>query len=520
MTLDLLLHGFSVALTPANLVAAIIGVVFGTLVGVLPGLGISGAMALLLPISFGLEPLTALVIFAGIYYGAMYGGSTTSILVNVPGEGASVVTCIEGYAMAKKGRAGAALSVAAIGSFIAGTLGLVGLTIAAPQIARWALAFGPPEYLAIAVLGLVVLTGITRGSMVRAGIMVLIGIMLGTVGLDPMTGINRFTMGQSLLSAGVDFVIVVMGAYGLGEVLYSLSEPQRRATPIKVKFRDLYPTRTEFGRAFPAIFRGGILGFLIGLIPGPSATISSFASYSLEKRISKHREEFGHGAIEGVAGPESANNGAESATLIPLLSLGLPFNSSTALLLSAFLIHGITPSPLLISSHADIFWGLVALMFIANVFLLIVNLPFVGVFASLLRTPISILMPLVAVVVLVGGYVINYRFFDLWLLLGFAVLGYVMRLGRYDFTPMVIGLFLGPLIEKSLQQSMVIVDGNPLALFARPLSGTMLSLAVVVIVLAIARAAFGWKKPTFLNSESNPDAVAASAESDVNTKGN
>jgi putative tricarboxylic transport membrane protein len=493
MTLDLLLHGFAVALTPANMLASIVGVLLGTLVGVLPGLGISGAIALLLPMSYGLEPLTALTIFAAIYYGAMYGGSTTSILVNVPGEGASVVTCIEGHAMAKKGRAGAALAVAAIGSFVAGTLGLVGLTLFAPRLAEWALAFGPPEYFAIAVVGLLILSGITGGSMVRAALMVVVGIMLGTVGIDPMTGIMRFTMGSTDLGKGIEFVIVIMGAYGLGEVLQSLCEPKVEVTPVKVRMRELYPTREEMRRAVPAMFRGGLVGFCIGLIPGPSATISSFASYALEKKVSRYRDEFGHGAIEGVAGPESANNSAESATLIPLLSLGLPFNSSAAMLLSGFLIHGIAPGPLLVTSYPDLFWGLIALMFIGNVFLLIVNLPFVGIFAQLLRTPIEILMPLVAMVVMVGGYVINNSMFDLWLLIVFGVLGYLMRLGSYNFTPMVIGLFLGPTMEKSFQQSMVMLDGNVLALFTRPLSGIMLSIGVVIALAMVGSAIWGRK---------------------------
>jgi putative tricarboxylic transport membrane protein len=493
MTLDLLLHGFAIALTPTNMVAAIIGVIFGTLVGVLPGLGISGAIALLLPMSYGLEPLTALTIFAAIYYGAMYGGSTTSILVNVPGEGASVVTCIEGHEMAKRGRAGAALAVAAIGSFVAGTLGLIGLTIAAPQVAEWALAFGPPEYFAIAALGLLILSGITGTSMIRAALMVLVGIMLGTIGVDPMTGILRFTMGSTDLAKGIEFVIVIMGAFGLGEVLQSIAEPKRQVSPVKVRLRELYPTREEIRRAVPAMFRGGIVGFLIGLIPGPSATISSFASYALEKKVSGHADEFGRGAIEGVAGPESANNAAESATLIPLLSLGLPFNSSAAMLLSGFLVHGITPGPLLVTSYPDLFWGLIALMFIGNAFLLIVNLPFVGVFAQLLRTPPQVLMPLVAVVVMVGGYVINNSLFDLWLLIAFGVLGYLMRLGNYEFAPMVIGLFLGPTLEKSFQQSMTMLDGNVLALFERPLSGPMLSAGVVIILAMVGRAIWSWK---------------------------
>lgn len=484
---EMLIHGFGVALTPTNMIAAVIGVVFGTLTGVLPGLGISGAIALLLPISFGMEPLTALIIFAGIYYGAMYGGSTSSILVNVPGEGASVVTCIEGYPMARKGRAGAALAVAAIGSFVAGTLGLVALTFFAPIIADAALAFGPPEYFCMSVLGLVVLSGISSGSRLRAGLMALIGVMLGTIGLDPMTGIGRFTFGVDDLAKGIEFVIAVMGAYGLGEVIYTLSGPANQSAMVKVRFREIYPTREEMRRSIAPIFRGGVLGFLLGLIPGPSATISSFASYALERKISPHRHEFGKGAIEGVAGPESANNAAESSTLIPLLSLGLPFNSSTAMLLSGFMIHGITPGPLLMTSYPDLFWGLVASMFIGNVFLLIVNLPFVGVFASLLRTPLSILMPVVALIVAVGAYIINNSFFDVWLLVGFGILGYVARLAHYDLAPMIIGLFLGPTIEKGLHQAMVIVDGDIGALFLRPFSGIMLGLSLGLVALMAFR---------------------------------
>jgi putative tricarboxylic transport membrane protein len=490
----MLLHGFDVAFTLTNITAAMIGVIFGTLTGVLPGLGISGAISLLLPISFGLHPLTALTLFSGIYYGAMYGGSTSAILVNVPGEGPSVITCIEGHAMARKGRAGAALAVAAVGSFVAGVLGLVGLTFFAPIIADAALAFGPPEYFCIAFLGLVLLSGITGKSMLRSAMMVLIGIMLGTVGLDPMTGIMRFTFGVEGFMKGFDFIIVIMGAYGLGEVLYTIAEPIKAEPLVKVGFRDLYPTRTEMKRSVPAIFRGTFIGCLIGLIPGPSSTISSFASYAVEKNVSKHRDEFGSGAIEGVAGPESANNSAESSALIPLLSLGLPFTSSAAMLLSGFLIHGITPGPLLVSTHPDLFWGLVASMFIGNLFLLIVNLPFVGVFASLLRTPLHILMPMVALVVMVGAYVLNNSFFDLGVLIVFGIIGYVLRLVGYEFTPMVIGLFLGPAVEKGLMQTMVLVDGNILGLFMRPFSGVMIGLALLFILAKILRTAWKWTR--------------------------
>jgi putative tricarboxylic transport membrane protein len=484
-----LLHGFALAASPENLLAAAIGVMLGTIAGVLPGLGISGTIALLLPISFGLDPLTALVIFAGIYYGAMYGGSTTAILINVPGEGPSVVTCIEGYAMTKKGRAGAALAVAAIGSFIAGTLGLVGLTFFAPIIADSALAFGPPEYFSLAFLALVVLSGISGQSMVQSGVMVCVGMMLATVGIDPMAGIQRFTLDTDVLLAGIPFVIVVMGAYGLGEVIETVASRTTIPVPPKIPLRDMYPTRDEACRAAPAILRGSVIGFLVGLVPGPSGSISSFLSYMTERRFSRGRKEFGNGAIEGVAGPESANNGAESATLIPLLSLGLPFNSSTAMLLSGFLIHGITPGPMLVSSHPDLFWGLIASMFIGNVFLLIVNLPLIGIFVSILRIPLNILMPLVAILIVIGAYAINNSIFDVWLAVGFGFLGYVLRLAKYNIIPLVIGLFLGPLLERGLVQSMTLVDGSFLKLMERPFSGIMLGIAVLIILFKVAAGA-------------------------------
>jgi putative tricarboxylic transport membrane protein len=493
-SLELLLHGFSVALTPNNILAACIGVLLGTLAGMLPGLGLSGTIALLIPISFGLDPLTALVIFAGIYYGAAYGGSTTSILLNVPGEGASVVTCIEGYQMSKRGRAGAALSVAAIGSFVAGVLGLVSLVALATMIARAALAFGPQEYLCIAVLALVLLSGITGGSVVRSALMASIGIMIGTVGVDPMTGIERFTFGSDGLLSGISFIVVVMGTYGLAEMLHTAANKNVAINPPRVRFKDLYPTREEARRAAPAIARGSLMGLLIGLIPGPSGTISSFLSYAVEKRFSKGRKEFGHGAIEGVAGPEAANNGADSSTLIPLLSLGIPFNSGAALLLTGFLIHGITPGPGLVANHPDLFWGLVASMFIGNAMLLIINLPLVGLFASMLTVPLAYLMPIVSVFVLMGAYFTGYSLFDVGLVIGFGVAAYVLRATGYHMAPLVIGMFLGPLIEKSFAQSMVLQDGNLLSLFARPLSGTMLTIAIAFLILRLAFAAWSSRR--------------------------
>lgn len=484
---DTLLHGFAVSISLPNILAALLGVTIGTVAGVLPGLGVSGSIALLLPISFGMNPLTALIMFCGIYYGAMYGGSTTSILVNIPGEGASVVTCMEGHEMAKRGRAGAALSIAAIGSFVAGTLGVIGLTFFAPPLAEAALAFGPPEYFALSLFGLLILSNLTGKSPLRSFLMVLVGIMLGTVGLDPMSGIARFTFNVDELQRGVDFIVIVMGIFGMGEILATVCEPVVNSTVHKVKFRELYPNKQEVKRSVGPIFRGGILGFFMGLLPGPTATISTFVSYAMEKRISKHPKDWGKGAIEGVAGPEAANNSASSAQMIPLLSLGIPFSSSAAILLGGFMIHGITPGPLLMQSSPDLFWGLIASMYIGNVMCLILNLPMVGLFASLLKVKINILMPIVAIITLTGAYALNYSLFDLGVLLAFGLLGYAMKLGNFELAPLAIGVFLGPYLEKGLVQGLIICDGSMVKMFTRPISGTLLGLSLAVVLLAVTR---------------------------------
>lgn len=482
-----LLNGLISCFSPINLIACTIGVLIGTLTGVLPGLGITGTLALLLPASYGLPPETAMIMFCGVYYGAMYGGSTTSILVNIPGEGASVVTCIEGYEMAKKGRAGAALAVAAIGSFIAGTMGVIGLTFFAPMLAKAALAFGPPEYFAIAVLGLILLFNLTGKSPLKSALMVMVGLMVSTIGFDPMTGVSRFTMGIASLEEGIEFVIFTMGLYGVGEILASICKPEEQKDIIKFRFRDLYPNREEMKRSLPAMLRGGILGFLIGLVPGPGMTISTFVSYAVEKKLSKHPEEWGKGAIEGVAGPESANNAANAAQMVPLLSLGLPFNSAGALLLAGFIIHGVSPGPMLMSTHPDLFWAIIASLYIGNVLLLIINLPLVGIFASLLRIPIKILLPIVMILTFTGAYAINNSFFDLGLLLLFGVLGFILKQAKFDLAPLVIGLFLGQTIEKGLVQGMIISDGSFIKMLARPIAGTMLKIAFVIILFNILR---------------------------------
>lgn len=478
----MLLQGFYISIAPGNLLACTIGVLIGTLVGVLPGIDTVSTIALLLPFSYGMDGTSALIMFAGIYYGSKYGGSTTSILLNVPGEAASVVTCLDGYPMAQKGRAGAALAVSAIGSFVAGTIGIIGLTLFAPLLANAALAFGPPEYFALALVGLVVLTKLTGTSPLKSAIMATTGIILGTIGLDSLSGISRFTFGLEEMDRGFDLSILAMGIFGIGEILTVMTQPSTPITPPSIRFQDLYPTREEWQRSVTPMFRGGVVGFFVGLMPGPAATISSFVSYALEKRCSKTPAEFGHGAIEGVAGPESANNSAISATMIPLLSLGLPFCGATAILLSGFMIHGITPGPGLITQHPDLFWGLIASMYIGNLLLLIINLPLIGTFVKLLKIPLNILMPLVAVLTLTGAYAINNSISDLLWIAFFGVIGFYLRRAGFEPGPLLVGLILGPGLEQGLVRGLIICNGSLWSLFTRPLSGTILALGGIFVL--------------------------------------
>ncbi|MEW6399195.1 MAG: tripartite tricarboxylate transporter permease [Bacillota bacterium] len=480
-----LLAGFGLALSPDNLVACFVGVLVGTLTGVLPGFGTPTAMAVLLALTFGMDPTTGIIMLAGIYYGAMYGGSTTAILVNMPGEEPAIVTTLDGYQMARRGRAGAALAVSALGSWVAGTLAVVGLMLFAPPLARLAVSFGPPEYFAIAVFGLVVLSTITSGALSRSFLMILAGLMMGTVGMDTVSGGIRFAFGISGLAKGLEFVVVAIGLLGLGEVFSVVCSPYQVGQVPRVRYRDLYPTRRELGRSAGPWLRGALVGFLTGLIPGPAGTMATLGSYALEKGISRRKEEFGKGAIEGVAGPEAANNAAGQAAFIPLLSLGIPFSPPVAVLLSGLMIHGITPGPLLISNHPQIFWGVVASMYIGNVILLILNLPLVGVFASLLRVSPRILMPVVAVVALVGAYSINNSFFDVWVCLFFGLLGFVMKRCGFEPIPMVIGLVLGPIVEQSFRQALIMGRGNPLFLLSRPVSAAFLIVSAGVIAIRV-----------------------------------
>lgn len=493
--MEMLLQGLYNSLSPENLFACVLGVLLGTVTGILPGIGPLGAIALLLPLSFGMNTLPTLILFAGIYYGSMYGGAITSILLNIPGEDSAVVTCIEGYAMAKKGRGGAAIAIAAIGSFIAGTLGVVGLSLFAPVLAKLSLNFGPCEYFAISIFGLIVLTNLIGYSALKSSLMAVVGIMLGTVGMDGLTGISRFTLQISGLQSGLDFTLVIMGLFGMSEIFQVMAEqPVASAGSRKINFLKQYPDREELQRSLVPICRGGIIGFFIGLLPGPSAVLSSFLAYAAEKKCHKQPEKFGQGMIEGVAGPEAANNSAAAANLIPLLALGLPFSPTSAILLSGFTLHGITPGPTLLTQHADIFWGLVASMYVGNLLLLVINLPLVGIFTSLLRVPVNILMPIVMLIMLTSVYALTQNFFDLGLLILFGFLGFLLKNGGYEPAAFVIGFILGPRIEWGLVQGLLIGDGQLSAFLLRPLSGTILLLSASLLLYKLIQAANKIKK--------------------------
>jgi putative tricarboxylic transport membrane protein len=479
--IDGLAYGFSIALLPGNLFACFVGVLVGTIVGVLPGIGPVGAMALLLPSTFAMDPASALIMLAGIYYGAMYGGSTTSILVNVPGEAGSVVTLLDGYQMTKKGRAGAALTIAAVGSFVAGSLGVIGIMLAAGWLADVAIQFGPPEYFAITLGGLLLLSRLTGGSLVTAFVMVSIGLALGTVGMDSISALRRFTFGSVQLSQGVELVPVIMGVYGVAEILLLAEEGIAKTKIAGVKLRELLPTREEWRRSTMPIARGSVVGFISGLVPGPAAVLSTFIAYAVEKRVSKTPEKFGTGMVEGVAGPEAANNAATAGAMVPLLSLGIPFSPATAILLGALVIHGLQPGPLMISQRPEVFWGFIASMYIGNLMLLILNLPMVSLFVSVLRLPQHILGTLVLLLCLVGAYSLSNSFLDLWVLAIFGVLGYALRKLRVDPSPMVVALVLGPMMEKTLRQALFLTRGSVLDLVTRPLSATILILAAIAL---------------------------------------
>jgi putative tricarboxylic transport membrane protein len=473
--------GFSVALQPVNLFYCFVGVFIGTLVGVLPGIGPVGAMSLLLPTTFKATPEAAIIMLAGIYYGAMYGGSTTSILVNIPGEAASVVTCLDGYQMAQQGRAGPALGIAAFGSFIAGTLSILGLMLLAPPLSKFALRFGPPEYFTLMVLGLTILIYLAHGSMSKALIMAAFGIILGLVGLDSINARPRFTFGKMELIDGVGLVPVVMGLFGVSEVLLNIEQVVRRDI-LKTKVKGLLPTVKDWRDSTGPIARGSLLGFFLGILPGGGAVISSFISYAVEKRISKHPERFGTGAIEGVAGPESANNAATGGAFIPLMTLGIPPNVIMAMLLGAFMIHGVTPGPLMMKQNPGIFWGVIVSMYIGNIMLLILNLPLITIWVQVLKVPYKILFPLILLFCLIGVYSVNNVVFDIYIMLLFGIMGYLMKKFGYEGAPLVLAFVLGPLMENNLRKSLIISQGDFSIFFVRPLAAVSLILALFLLI--------------------------------------
>jgi len=481
---DSILYGFQVTFQPINFLFCGVGVLVGTLVGVLPGIGPAGAMALLLPATFKFSSTSTIILLAGIYYGVQYGGSTTSILVNIPGEASSVMTCIDGHQMARQGRAGPALGIAAWGSFIAGTIANIGLMLVAIPLAHAALRLGPPEYFTLMCTGLVIVTYLAQGSVLKAIMMGLVGIILGSIGLDLISGFPRFTFGINELTDGVGIVPLVMGLFGVSEILENLEGSLEREV-FKTRIKNLWPSFKDWMESKWAIVRGSIIGFVLGILPGGGAVISTFVSYAVEKKVSKHPEKFGKGAIEGVAGPESANNAAAGASLIPLLSLGIPPNPIMAIFFSALIIHGIQPGPLLIRQHPDLFWGLVASLYLGNGLLLILNLPLIGLWVKVLEIPYKILFPLILLFCLIGVYSMNNLSFDLYVMLFFGVVGWLMRKFGYEGAPLILAFVLGPMLENALRQSLLISQGSFLIFVTRPISATALGFAFLLLLTTL-----------------------------------
>ena len=476
--------GFSVALQPINLMFCFLGVFIGTLIGVLPGIGPVGTMAILLPVTYGIPPTTAIIMLAGIYYGAQYGGSTTSILVNIPGEAASVVTTLDGYQMALRGRAGPALGIAAFSSFIAGGFGVIGLQLLAPPLVSVALRFGPPEYFSLMILGFVILTYLAQKSMGKALMMAGVGVLLGTFGLDTMTGMPRFTFSIPELLDGIGLAPLAMGLFGISEILLNV-EKKIKQELVTTKVKGLFPNLEDWRKALGAILRGTGLGFFLGILPGGGAVHGSFVSYAVEKRISKHPEEFGKGAIQGVAAPEAANNSAAQGAFIPLLTLGIPANVVMAILLGALMIHNITPGPMLVKEHPQLFWGVISSMYMGNIMLLVLNLPLIGLWVQLLRVPYAILFPLILFICVIGAYVINNSTVDVYIMLLFGVVGYLMRKLEYEPAPLVLAYVLTPLLENALRQSLILSGGSFGIFMVRPISAGCLLIAAGLLLSSL-----------------------------------
>ena len=483
--LNNVLMGFSIVLQPANLFFCFLGCLLGTLVGVLPGIGPIAAISLLLSTTFTMPPVTGLIMLAGIFYGAMYGGSITSILVNIPGESASVVTCLDGYQMARKGRAGPALGISAIGSFIAGTFGVIMLMFLAPLLGRAALKMGPPEYFSLMLLGLTILTYFSKGPALKTWIMGVAGLFVACIGMDQVSGYQRFTYGSTTLMDGVGLIPVAIGMFGIAEVLANVESTFLKKDIPPTKLKNIWPNRKDWNQSRWPILRGSIIGFFIGILPGPSATLASFASYALEKKLSKHPEKFGTGMIEGVAGPESANNAAVGGAFIPFLSLGIPANITMALFFGALMIHGIQPGPLFISEHPDIFWSLITSMYIGNCMLLILNLPLVGLWVKVQKIPGHLLYPLILLFCVIGIYSLNNNSTEILIALIFGFLGYLMRKFEYEAAPFLLALVLEPMMESKFRQSLLISKGDFSIFLNRPISAGLLAAAILVLLSSL-----------------------------------
>lgn len=480
--IEYLLQGFQTALAPANFIMCLIGVILGTMVGVLPGLGPIEAMAIMLPMSIHYGPLAGLILLAGVWYGAQFGGSTTSILVNIPGEASSVITCVEGYQMTRKGRAGAALAVSAIGSFIAGTIGIIILQLFAPPLARAALAFGPPEYLAVMLLAFVAISTLGGDNPWKGAMMIALGAFISTIGIDRISGTHRFTLGIPTMMYGINFVPVAVGLFGVSEVIRIALNPYTPSSLKAVRFRELYPNREETRRSILPVLRGSFIGSFFGLLPGTPAVLASFTSYSLEKSISPHKAEFGQGAIEGVAGPESANNSAVILALVPLLCLGIPLAPVAALLLAGLQLHNITPGPLFIQENPNVFWGFIAAMYLGNFLLLVLNLPLVGLFARVATLRPQVLMPIVGVLCLIGSYMTRMAIFDVYVMIGAGIAGFFLTRSGFSMIPLVIGMVLGNILEDNLRVTAQWLNGDIFALLHRPISLIILAFIPIYII--------------------------------------
>ncbi len=480
--LDHLMLGFSVALTFENVAYCLLGCLLGTLIGVLPGIGPVPTIAMLLPITYVLPPVAGLIMLAGIYYGAQYGGSTTAILVALPGETSAVVTVLDGHQMARNGRAGAALAIAALGSFFAGCVATVLLAGFAPPLAEVAFKFGPAEYFSLMVLGLIGAVVLASGSLPKAICMILLGLLLGMVGTDVNSGVARYDFGIPELQDGIDFAVVAMGVFGFAEIMTNLELKDQRVE-ITGKVGTLYPNKQEFKEAWPACVRGTALGSALGILPGGGAVLSSFASYTLEKKLSRNPERFGKGHPAGLAGPESANNAAAQTSFIPLLTLGIPGNAVTALMIGAMTIHNIQPGPQVMTSHPDLFWGLIVSMWIGNLMLIILNLPLVGLWIKLLKVPYRILFPAILVFCTIGVYSLNYNVFDIWMTAAFGLVGYIWAKLKCEGAPLLLGLVLGPMMEENFRRALLLARGDYTTFVTRPLSASLLVAALALIVL-------------------------------------